>query len=84
MRDEGNKGKQFMRKKYKKNIELEYKYVDTPDTEQILEAVYDKLFAQIIQEQKKLRAYFKSEQFRKDYKYLLKKKSILADFLSIH
>ncbi len=73
-----------MKKKYKKNIELEYQYIDTPESEQVLEEVFSKMFSHIIQEQKKLRAYFKSDSYKKDYEHLCKKKSILVDYLSIH
>lgn len=72
------------KKKYNKSINLEYKYEDTPESEAALEKVFDKLFSDLIQERKKLVAYFSSEGFKKEYKQLLKKKSVLADYLSIH
>lgn len=72
------------KRKYNKSIKLDYQYVNTPESEKMLEEVFSRIFSHIIQEQKQLRAYFKSEKFKSDYGYLLKKKSNLADFLSIH
>lgn len=73
-----------MKKKYKKDVTVSYQYEDSPESELALEQVFDKIFSHIIQEQKKLRTYFSSDEFKRDYKYLCKEKSILADFLSIH
>jgi len=73
-----------MKKKYKKEITLEYKYDDSPESEKALEEMFDKIFSHVIQERKKLIAYFNSDTYKKDYEYLCKKKSILVDFLSIH
>lgn len=70
-------------KKYKKNITLDYRYVDTPESEQALQEVFSKIFSKIIQDQKKLRAYFSSDLYKKEYEYLSKKKSSLVDFLPI-
>lgn len=72
-----------MRRKYKKNLKVEYKYEDTPESERILEEVYDKLFNEIIQKQKQLRKYYASDEYKKEYKHLCKMKSILVDFLPI-
>ena len=72
-----------MKKKYKKDITLEYKYEDSPESEKALEELFDKLFSKIIQGRKKMNAYYKSDLYKKDYEYLSKRKSILTDFLPI-
>lgn len=73
-----------MKKKYKKEVTITYKYADTPESEQVLECTFDKIFSQMIQKQKKLREYFGSDAFKEVYKKLNKRKSILVDYLSIH
>ncbi len=72
------------KRKYNKNITLEYQYLDSPESEAALERVFDKVFAGLIQKQKRLREYLASEDYKKLYKHLKKKRSILADFMSIH
>ena len=72
------------KKKYNKAITLEYQYQDNPESEQLVEEVFSKIFSHLIQEKKKLIAYFNSDSFKCDYACLKKKKSILVDFLSIH
>lgn len=72
------------KRKYNKSINLEYHYENLPDSEQALGKVFDKLFSDLIQDRKKLISYFNSDDFKKEYKYLCKKKSVLADYLSIH
>ena len=73
-----------MKKKYKKDVTITYQYADTPESEQVLEQAFDKIFSQIIQRQKQLKEYFNSDAFREDYKRLCKRKSILVDYLSVH
>lgn len=73
-----------MKKRYKKDITITYQFVNTPESEQVLEQVFDKIFSDIIQKQKKLREYFNSDAFKEVYKRLSKRKSILVDYLSIH
>ena len=73
-----------MARKYKKDITLKYHYANASESEQVLEQVFDKIFSQMIQKQKKLRAYFSSDAFKEDYKRLRKRKSILVDYLSAH
>jgi len=73
-----------MAKKYNKSVKIRYEYVNSPDSEKVLEEVFDKIFSQIIQKQKQLREYFNSDAFREDYKRLCKRKSILVDYLSVH
>lgn len=79
-----SKNSKASKRHYKKSIELEYQYVNTPESEQVLEEVFSKIFSHIIQEQKQLRTYLKSDELKKDYEYLCKKRSSLADYLSIH
>lgn len=71
------------KKKYNKSINLEYQYVDTPESEQILEKVFDKLFSDLIRDRKKLIAYYSSDDYKREYEYLVSKNSILVDFLPI-
>ena len=73
-----------MAKKYKKDITVTYRYAKTPESEQVLEQVFDKIFSHIIQRQKQLKEYFNSNAFKEDYKRLQKRKSILVDSLSVH
>jgi len=71
------------KKKYNKSITLDYQYVDSPESEQVLGEVYSKLFSKIIQDQKKLREYFSSDLYKKEYEHLSKRKSSLVDFLQM-
>jgi spore coat protein CotF len=73
-----------MKKKYKKDVTISYQYANTPESEQVLEQVFDKIFSHIIQRQKQLKEYFNSDAFKEDYTRLQKRKSILVDYLSIH
>lgn len=71
------------KRKYNKPINLEYKYENTLESEQVLEKVFDRIFSDIIQDRKKLIAYYNSDDYKKEYEYLVSKKSILVDFLPI-
>ena len=73
-----------MKKKYKKDVTISYQYAKTPESEKVLEQVFDKIFSQMIQKQKKLREYFSSDAFKEEYKRMQKRKSILVDYLSGH
>ena len=73
-----------MKKKYKKDVTITYQYADTPESEQVLEQTFDKIFSNLIQKQKQLREYFNSNDYKTVYKQLCKKRSILVDYLSIH
>ena len=59
-----------MARKYKKDITLKYHYANASESEQVLEQVFDKIFSQMIQKQKKLREYFSSDAFKEEYKKL--------------
>lgn len=72
------------KRNYKKDIALEYQYLDSPESEIVLEQVFDKVFANLIQKQKRLREYFTSEVYKRNYEILCKRKSILVDYLSVH
>ncbi len=72
-----------MKKKYRKDITLDYKYTESSESEQIVEEVFSRLFSKIIQDQKKLREYFSSDLYKKEHEYLSKKKSSLVEFLPI-
>ena len=73
-----------MKKHYKKDVAITYQYANTPESEQVLEQAFDKIFSQIIQKQKQLREYFSSDEYKRVYGYLCKRRSILADYLSAH
>ena len=73
-----------MVKKYKKDVTITYQFANTPESEQIVEQVFDKIFSHIIQKQKKLKNFFRSDEYKEVYRQLCKRKSILVDYLSIH
>ncbi|GEM_PF-5232523 len=70
-----------MKRKYKKNITIEYRYQEATESEQVLEEVFNKIFSGIIQKQKQLREYFRSSEYKTLYTHLYKSKSPLIDFL---
>lgn len=70
-----------MKRQYRKDITIDYRYQDSQESEQALDMVFDKIFSGIIQKQKQLREYFKSEDYKNLYAHLYKTKSLLLDFL---
>lgn len=73
-----------MAKKYNKSVKVRYEYVNLPDSEKVVDRMYDSIFSQIIQRQKQLKNFFRSDEYKEIYKQLCKRKSILVDYLSIH
>ncbi|KKR50059.1 MAG: hypothetical protein UT84_C0015G0007 [Candidatus Curtissbacteria bacterium GW2011_GWA1_40_16] len=73
-----------MKRKYKKDVTIEYHYQDAPESEIALEEAFDSIFTGMIQGQKKLKAYFKSDEYRRIYQNLSEQKSLLAEFLPGH
>lgn len=71
-------------KRYKKHIDLDYRYNQSFDSEKILEQVFDSIFSKLIQGQKELRRYFNSDDFKHLHKHLVKERSVLVDYLSKH
>lgn len=72
------------RGEYKKHIDIDYRYEPSIESEKVLEGVFDSIFSKLIQGQKELRRYFKSDDFKKIKRQLIKRKSILVDYLFIH
>ncbi len=72
------------RGKYNKNIELDYRFIASDENNNALEEAFDLIFSKLIQDQKKLRRYLKSEEFMRLKERMRKKRSILFDYLSAH
>jgi len=73
-----------MKRKYKKDITIEYQYQDSPESEAALGEAFDSIFTNMIQGQKRLKEYFNSDEYKKFYDELCKRKSLLAEFLTAH
>lgn len=71
-------------KKYKNDIDLEYRFDDLAENQEILDMVYDELFSQLIADLKKLKRFFASDEFKRTQSKLKKDKSVLYDFISFH
>lgn len=72
------------RRKYNKTIELDYRFVEDSENDRALADVFDLMFKKIIRDKKQLLSYFKSDNFIKLRVKLLKRRSILSDYLSVH
>jgi len=69
---------------YNKTIDLDYRFIEDELDDKILAEAFDLIFKKIIQDRKRLLGYFRSEDFIKLQAKLLKRRSILLDYLAIH
>lgn len=72
------------RGKYNKTVELDYRFVEDSENDEALVDAFDLMFKKIIQDRKRLLEYFKSEDFTRLRTKLLKRRSVLSDYLLVH
>ena len=70
-----------MKKRHKKKILIEYQPTDV-ESEGVLGRVFEKAFSRLIQRQKYLRNYIKTDKYKDLYTYLVLTKSPMVNFLS--
>lgn len=71
-------------RKYNKDIEIDYRYENSKESQEALDKTYELLFSELIADAKKLKRFYASDEFKKLKTRLKKERSILYDYISFH